>query len=312
MYGLPQAGILAYEQLGKILAPFGYAPTRHTPGLWQHKTRPIFFSLCVDDFGIKYIGREHAEHLLTTLHTQYEATTDWTSNTYLVITLKWDYINLTCDLSMPGYIAAALHRFQHPLPNRPEHSPHRRTEIRYRAPIQFAPTDDTIPLLNSDGITCVQQIVGTLLHYSRAVDTKMLVALSSLAAAQTKSTDETALSLTKLINYASTHPNATLRYVASDMILHIYSDASYGSEPKSCSRVGGLFTLTSCTDDPTKPPIYTPTPNGEIHTVSNIMRNVMSSATEAEAGGLFHNAKDSVTLRTTLAEMGHPQPDTPI
>ena len=88
MYGLPQAGILAYEQLVKILAPFGYAPTRHTPGLWQHKTRPISFSLCVDDFGINMSAREHAGHLLADLHTQYEVTTDWTGSTYIGITLK--------------------------------------------------------------------------------------------------------------------------------------------------------------------------------------------------------------------------------
>ena len=62
-------------------------------------------------------AREHAEHLLAALHTQYEVTTNWTGSTYLGITLKWDYINRTCDLSTPGYIAAALHRFQHPLPN---------------------------------------------------------------------------------------------------------------------------------------------------------------------------------------------------
>ena len=129
MYGLPQAGILAYKQLVNILAPFGYAPTCHTPSLWQHKTRPISFSLCTDDFGIKYVVREHAEHLLAALHTQYEVTTEWTDSMYLGITLKWDYINRTCDISMPGYIATALHRFQHPLPNLPEHSPHRYTEI---------------------------------------------------------------------------------------------------------------------------------------------------------------------------------------
>ena len=96
------------------------------------------------------------------------------------------------------------------------------------------------------------------------------------------------------------------------MILHIYSDASYGSEPKSCSRVGGLFPLTSRAADPTKPHIATPTPNGAINTVSNIMRNVMPYAIEAESSGLSHNVKYGVTLRTTLAKMGHPQPATPI
>jgi hypothetical protein len=65
MYGLPQAGILANELLQRNLAQDGYRPTTHTHGLWTHDTRPISFSLVVDDFGVKYVGREHAEHLMT-------------------------------------------------------------------------------------------------------------------------------------------------------------------------------------------------------------------------------------------------------
>jgi hypothetical protein len=64
MYGLPQAGILANELLQRNLAKDGYLPTQHTHGLWKHDTRPISFSLVVDDFGVKYVGREHAEHLM--------------------------------------------------------------------------------------------------------------------------------------------------------------------------------------------------------------------------------------------------------
>ena len=90
---------------------------------------------------------------------------------------------------MHGYIDAALHRFQHPLTNQPEHSPHRHIEIGYIPPIQFSPMDDTSPLIDSNGITRVQQIVGTLLHYVRSVDNTMIVALSYLSAAQTKSTN---------------------------------------------------------------------------------------------------------------------------
>jgi hypothetical protein len=62
MYGLPQAGILAKELLQRNLAKDGYRPMQHTHGLWTHDTCPISFSLVVDDFGVKYIGREHAEH----------------------------------------------------------------------------------------------------------------------------------------------------------------------------------------------------------------------------------------------------------
>jgi hypothetical protein len=64
MYGLPQAGILANQLLTKRLEPHGYYQCRHTPGLWRHKWRPILFSLVVDDFGIKYVGREHVKHLI--------------------------------------------------------------------------------------------------------------------------------------------------------------------------------------------------------------------------------------------------------
>jgi hypothetical protein len=62
MYGFPQAGILANELLQRTLAKNGYRPTQHTHGLWTHDTRPISFSFVVDYFGVKYVGREHAEH----------------------------------------------------------------------------------------------------------------------------------------------------------------------------------------------------------------------------------------------------------
>ena len=42
------------------------------------------------------------------------------------------------------------------------------------------------------------------------------------------------------------------------------------------------------------------------------MRVVLSSATEAEMGALFYNAKDAAWLRTTLNDLVHPQPPTPI
>jgi hypothetical protein len=57
MYGLKQAGLLANQLLQTRLAPFGYYPARHTPGLWLHKTRPISFTFVEDDFSVKYVGR---------------------------------------------------------------------------------------------------------------------------------------------------------------------------------------------------------------------------------------------------------------
>jgi hypothetical protein len=69
MYGLPQAGIIANKLLKKCLAEQGHYELPHTPGLWRHKHRPVQFTLVVvvDNFGIKYVGKEHLEHLLTAL-----------------------------------------------------------------------------------------------------------------------------------------------------------------------------------------------------------------------------------------------------
>ncbi len=52
-------------------------------------------------------------------------------------------------------------------------------------------------------------MIGVLLYYGRAVDSTILVGLSSLAAAQSKPTAQT-LFLTKwLLNYAATNLDAT-------------------------------------------------------------------------------------------------------
>ena len=76
----------------------------------------------------------------------------------------------------------------------------------------------------------MQQIVGTLLYYSIAVDPTMLTSLGSIAAQQSKGTEKTYADNLCLFNYAATHPNSKIRYTASDMILYIHSDASYLSE----------------------------------------------------------------------------------
>ncbi len=63
MYGLPQAGIIAQELLAKKLKEHGYFQSKTTLRLWTHEWHPIAFTLVVIDFGIKYVGEEHAQHL---------------------------------------------------------------------------------------------------------------------------------------------------------------------------------------------------------------------------------------------------------
>jgi hypothetical protein len=102
MYGLPQAGILAHERLVEHLAAHGYHATQHTPGLFTHEWRPITFSLVVDDFRVKYVGQEHAEHLVSTISFLYKCTQDWTGTKFLGMTIAWDYDERTVDISMPN------------------------------------------------------------------------------------------------------------------------------------------------------------------------------------------------------------------
>ena len=308
MYGLPQAGRIAEEELVAHLAPYGYSPVKHTPGLWTHSERPVVFVLVVDDFGVQYVGKEHAEHLMSALKKKYPIVEDWKGERFCGIKLDWDYENRTCDLSLPGYIAAALKRFNHPAPTRKQDAPH-----RYNRPVygqqgpQLALKEDTSERLDDAGVKRIQEIVGVLLFYSRAVDPTLAKPLNSLGSQQANATKQTAKDVTMMLNYVATHPDAVLRYHASDMILTVDSDASYLSETNARSTVGGYHFLSDHPDKKTEPRL-----NGAVLVVCNIMKNVMASAAEAETGGLFENCQAACPIRVTLEEMGWPQPATPV
>jgi hypothetical protein len=83
MYSLKQAGLLANQLLQQRLATYGYYPARHTPGIWLHKTRPIAFTLVVDDFAVKGAGKDNAHHLRNALLRSYEITTYWGGHSLL-------------------------------------------------------------------------------------------------------------------------------------------------------------------------------------------------------------------------------------
>jgi hypothetical protein len=105
MYGLPQAGILTNKLLKKRLVRHGYFEQPHTLGLWKHATCPIWFNLCVDDFGIKYIGREHLRHLYNALRKEtYKIVKDLEGDLYCGIALKWNYAKQFVGLAMVKYV----------------------------------------------------------------------------------------------------------------------------------------------------------------------------------------------------------------
>jgi hypothetical protein len=308
MYGLSQAGLIANDRLVAFLKPHGYEPCPLTHGLWRHTTRDIVFSLVVDDFGIKYTNRTDADHLITTLKNAYEVSLDGTGSRYCGLSLKWDYLQRTCNMSMPGYIERALQRFQHVAKRVPEHSPHPWQRPNYGAKTQFAPLPDATAALDAADKTRILEVLGTLLFYARAIDSTMLTAIGELATEQSHATMTTMEKLAQLLNYCASHPDATVRFTASDMILAVESDASYLSVVKGRSRAAGYFFLTNKPAPPNGPFKS----NGAVHVLCHIMREVLSSAAKAELGALFHNGKEACPLHIALTEMGHPQPATPM
>ena len=101
MHGLPQAGRLANNLLKTRLSKHGYYETITTPGLWKHTFRPTYFTLIVDDFGIKFTGIKNSMHLIEALKKYYEIEIDWTGSRYAGITLNWNYDHRHVDTSLP-------------------------------------------------------------------------------------------------------------------------------------------------------------------------------------------------------------------
>jgi hypothetical protein len=304
MYVLPQGGIVVQELLKKRLNKHGYCQSPITPGLWRHNFCLISFTLCIDDFGIKYIGRENVKHLSSILKEHYKCSQDWSGARYLGINIYWDYINKNVHVSMLNYVPEALIRFQQAPPAKPQHQPYPHVKPRCSATKQYAETIDTTPPLSKEDKKFVQDVVGTFLYYAQCVDSTMLSALGSIATQQANPTKNTMIKVKQFLDYASTHPNAIVTYQASDMVLAAHSDASYLSEANARSQAGGYFFISSDTPHPHN--------NGTVLTIAQIIKAVMSLAAKAKIGALYINCWEAVPACHTLEFLGHPQPPTPI
>ena len=131
----------------------------------------------------------------------------------------------------------------------------------------------------------------------------MLHALNEISIATSKGTKATLDATTYFLNYAACNPNAVLRYQASDMILHVDSDAAYLVCPEARSRAGGYHYMGNADGKLINAPVFV---------LAKVIKNVMASAAEAEVGALFMNGQEAIATRNCLLEMGHPQPATPM
>jgi hypothetical protein len=88
MYGLPQVGIIAQQLLKEHLQKHGYCQSQMTPGLWKHDTCSISFSLVINNFGVKYVGKENAQQLLDTVQQYYKCSCKWKGERYCRLTIR--------------------------------------------------------------------------------------------------------------------------------------------------------------------------------------------------------------------------------
>jgi hypothetical protein len=157
VWGLPQAGILANKQLHRKLAPFGYHKSANTLGLWQHESRPLTFTLVVNNFGIKFVNKANVNHLIASIKKTYTLTEDWTGDLYCGITLKWDYVGCTVDISMSGYIKMKLQEYKHIMPKKIQTCPYSPEPKKFGMEAQAPLPNDSTPKLDENSIKRVQK-----------------------------------------------------------------------------------------------------------------------------------------------------------
>ena len=220
-------------------------------------------------------------------------------------TIKWtlQYINAR-------YIPKALERLQHMKPKKPQYAPLRWTTAAYGQSLQMVPEPYSSPLLGKKDPKFIQSVVGKLLYYTRLLDPTMLCGINEISRVQYKPTTDTLEKARILLDYASTYSSSILCSHASQMIIHVDSDSEYLVMPKSRSCYAGYFYLSDWPRYKSHKP--TPWRNGPILTACKKIRNVLTSAAEAETTGAFNNAKEGVGIRPSLFAPGNEQPATPL
>ena len=129
----------------------------------------------------------------------------------------------------------------------------------------------------------------------------MLPALSGISITQAKPTEFTEKEMNWLMDYCATYQDAKIRYHASDMILHVESDAAYLVAPNAKSRVAGYYYLSNAAGTLQNPPIQV---------LCKLLRHVIALAAEAETAGTFYNGQETIYFRRLLEALGHLQPIT--
>ena len=121
-YGLKEADKIAHDDLVVHLKQHVYYETT-TPGYFRHESRPICFTLVVDDFGIKYVNEDYVQRLRQAIEAKYPVKFKMQPNQYIGINLKWNYTTRESICSMDNYIKGALQEIKHVFSKQQYYSP---------------------------------------------------------------------------------------------------------------------------------------------------------------------------------------------
>ena len=184
---------------------------------------------------------------------------------------------------MDDFITNLRAKFDHPNPNKPQHSPHCHTPIIYGAKFQYAAENPNSPTLDSARKLCIQQLLGGICYYARAVDNKLLIALIKLAQQHSSPAYDTNRDMLQLLDYLATYPDDGITYRTRYMILTGHADSAYLNVSQARNLAGGHIMLSE--DAPI------PLHNGPVLVIAQIIKNVISSTSKAELAGLFAISK---------------------
>jgi hypothetical protein len=125
-----------------------------------------------------------------------------------------------------GIYQKLLQKYKYKMPNKPQHCPYTPAPKLYGAKAHAPIPTNISPKLSNNEIKEIQCIIGSILYYARAVDITVLMALSYIASEQTRGTTNTMAKAKELLDYLAAHPDGTIRFQVSGMVLNVHSDAS--------------------------------------------------------------------------------------
>jgi hypothetical protein len=230
------------------------------------------------------------------------------------ITLKWNYNEDHVTLSMSWCIEKALQCFTHSQPKRPQHSPHCWIPLEYRATIQCDTLEDNTLPLDSKGIKCLQEVIGTPFFSTRAVDNTMLVTgcgprhtdwpppKQKAPKVQCKPSSTCWIMQPHTWTWSFAFIKAQWSYM-SIVMHHTWANQ------KQCHACEDISIWEINLNEPTD----IRRPNGPIHVESHILKHVIAAPSKADIVALFHTSQEAAHFCQFIHELNRMQPGpTPI